>query len=148
MSNDTELRLASAAVRLFGVVVVAYGLSGVLLPDVWLHAPYMLHLQPLGAERATFLNELRFLEGREIGIGLFALLLREEIVTSRKHNIAFLAAIYAAPAARLYSCVVTGLPNAQWLAFMAIEIFMSTLITVLTRSARRSPLAPPRAAES
>ncbi len=145
MSSRTELRLASAAVRLFGVVVVAYGLSGVLLPEVWLHSPYMLHLASLGEGRATFLNELRFLEGREIGVGLFALFLREEILTSRKHNIAFLAAIYGAPAARLYSCVATGLPSAQWLGFMATEIFMSTLITVLTRSARR---APPRPAEA
>jgi len=139
--NDSarlEPLLASAALRLFALVVIAWGLSGVFLTDFWLHGALTLHLPAFGPlERGTVVNEFRFLEARELGVGIFALALHREILTSRKHNLTFLAVVFAAPAARLFSCLVDGPPKPLWLAFGASELVMGIALLVLTRSARR-----------
>jgi hypothetical protein len=130
--------LASAAVWVFGVVVVAYGLSGIVLPDLWLNT--LLHVPPLpDSVRPTLLSELRFLEGREVGVGLFSLLFHDEILTSRKHNLVFLALVYLSPGARVYSCVTDGLPSLLLLTFLAIELGMAVLLTISTRHVRSRP---------
>lgn len=129
-------RIASLALRTFAVVVVAYGISGIVLPGLWLHAPWLLGLPPLGDRGATFLFEFRFLHGREIGVGVLAWYFHDEILTSRRHNLAFAAALFAAPLGRIYSCLVDGPPPPLWLGFLAIELGMSTLIVVTTAGAR------------
>lgn len=133
-------RLARAALWTFGLVVVGWGLSGVLAPEVWLHHPLLLGLPPVDpARRPTFLNELRFLEARELGVGIMAIGLRDAILTQRRANLVFLLAVFAAPASRALACARDGLPSPAWLAFMASEIAMAVALAVLTRDARRAP---------
>ena len=144
-ADSLQLRLASLALRLFTVVVLAWGLSGVLLTDAWLHGEWAMHLPALGeVQRATLGNEFRFLEARELGVGIFAWALHDEILSSRKHNLTFLAVVAAAPVARLIACAADGLPRPLWLAFGASELAMGLALAVLTRSVRRAPRAGAR----
>jgi hypothetical protein len=137
--SELERRLALSAVVLFSVVVILWGLSGVFFTSLWLDTLLRLPLHALDATgRATFGCEFRFLEARELGVGLFSLALREEIVSSRKHNLVFLAVVYAAPLARTWSLVASGQPSLVWLMLFASEVFMAVVLTVLTRKARAS----------
>jgi len=131
-------RLGSWLLTAFGVVVVAYGITGIVAPDVWLHSPALLDLPPFDpAHRATFLSEFRFLHGREVGVGLYALVLHRAILTDRRHNLVFLVVAFIAPLGRAWSCLVDGPSNATWLAFMAFELTACVALVVLTRAARR-----------
>lgn len=131
-------KLASLALRLFSVVVVAWGLSGIVAPSLWLHT--LIGLAPSdAATHATLVNEFRFLEARELGVGIFSWVLHDEILTSRKHNLAFLAVVFAAPVARVTSCLVDGAPSRLWWLFMGSEMAMALALVVLTRGARGRP---------
>jgi len=138
MSPDTMRTLASLMMRAFGVVVVVYGVTGIVLPDLWLHAPTLLDLPPMDpAHRYTFLSEFRFLHAREIGVGLYALVLHDAVLSDRRHNLVFLVVAFIAPSARLYSCLVDGASNSLWLAFMTFEFAACFTILFLTRAVRR-----------
>ncbi len=146
MSPETTRKLASLMMRVFGIVVVCYGLSGMFIPDMWLHSTTLLDLPPMDpAHRFNLLSEFRFLHGREIGIGLYALALHDSILSDRRQNIVFLVIAFIAPIGRLYSCVVDGVSSPLFLVFMAIEFTGCFLVWFLTRHVRRPSGVSPAA---
>ena len=117
------------------------GLSGVFFADFWLGSLLHVPLDGMAPELAvTLRNEFRFLEARELGVGLFVLGLRHELLSSRKHNQIFLMVVFAAPLARLWSCANDGWPSLLWQALMLSEVLMALVLVISTRGLRRSSL--------
>jgi hypothetical protein len=127
-------RPADLAIFAFASVVIPWGLSGMLFARFWLDT--ILHL-PIAAldpvVRATFVSEFRFLEARELGVGLLALAFRERIMSERLANRVFLAAVAAAPVSRAIAWVAEGPPHLVFQVFAATELFMTVAIFWTTR---------------
>ena len=131
--NSRE-RLGRWAVDLFAFVVLAWGVSGILLPRVWLEHVFAVPTNALDpTARASLLAEFRFLQARELGVGLLTVALRREIVSNRRINTIFLLVVAASPAARLLSLVIDGAPS--WLSrgFLVTEALMALTLWVTTR---------------
>ncbi|MDB4993179.1 MAG: hypothetical protein JWM74_611, partial [Myxococcaceae bacterium] len=113
---------------------IPWGLSGMLFARFWLET--ILHL-PLAAldpvVRATFVSEFRFLEARELGVGLLALAFRERIVSERLANHVFLAAVAAAPVSRAIAWLTEGPPHLVFQVFATTEVLMTIVIFWTTR---------------
>ncbi len=141
VASNLVATLASLLVWAFGVVVLFYGVSGILFPDVWLHSSALLDLPAMDPlHRATFLSEFRFLHGREVGVGLYALVMHKAILSDRRMNIVFLVVAFIAPLGRAYSCLVDGASNPLWLGFMAFELTACVGLLLLTRHVWRRPV--------
>jgi hypothetical protein len=122
---------------LFSGVVIAWGLSGILFSRVWLVHVFGVPLDSFDAPaRTALLADLRFLQARELGVGIFTVALRREILSDRRIRRAFLLVVAASPLARLVALAVDGPPPWLSCAFLASEASMAIVLAILTRPTR------------
>lgn len=127
-------RLADLAVISFALVLIPWGLSGMFMTSLWLETILHLPMQSLDpGVRATFSSEFRFLEARELGVGLLALVFRHRIVTEKVANRVFLVVVAAAPVARTAAWLVDGAPVGMFRIFALVELSMLAVIALTTR---------------
>jgi hypothetical protein len=115
--------LLELSIWMFVAVVGAWGLAGIFATSIWIERGFGIDLHSIARiSRNTWLSEYRFLAGREVGIALFALIFRREIVSSRSFGLAFWAIIVASPLGRIYTLATDGQPRALWQGFLAVEL--------------------------
>jgi hypothetical protein len=124
MTNKTLVQtLLELSIWMFVAVVGAWGLAGMFATSLWIERGFGIDLHSIERiSRNTWLSEYRFLAGREVGVALFALIFRREIVSSRSFGLAFWAIIVVSPLGRIYTLVMDGQPRALWNGFLAVEL--------------------------
>ncbi len=143
MTHKTVVEtLLEVSIWMFVAVVGAWGLAGMFATSIWIERGFGIDLHSIERiSRNTWLSEYRFLAGREVGIALFALIFRREIVSSRSFGLAFWAIIVVSPLGRIYTIVVDGQPRALWHGFLAVELSFVVGFLVLWRLRHRSDAA-------
>lgn len=118
----------------YALTLVGIGLTGVLAAQWELPAVFSVNLDAMDPlQRATLLNQYRFLKGIELAFGMFCLAYRREIFSRRRDLRVFLAGLFAGVAARLGSWIVDGTPQTMFLAFMALELLAGVLVWRVAR---------------
>jgi len=135
--------LLELSIWMFVVVVGAWGLAGMFATSIWIERGFGIDLHSIERiSRNTWLSEYRFLAGREVGIALFALIFRREIVSSRSFGLAFWAIIVPSPLGRIYTIIMDGQPRPLWHGFLAVELSFVVLFPVLWYWRHGSRAAP------
>jgi hypothetical protein len=128
----TRERLARVLVWSFILVLVPWGVLGMLAPRFWYERVFGIDLASLGAARtAAVLSEFRFLQARELGVGLTALVLRKDILRSRRMGVLFAVLVALAPAARVIGFFSDGLPAMPIAGFALTELLFLVVLLVL-----------------
>jgi hypothetical protein len=81
------------------------------------------------AERASLLNQYRFLRAVEVGFGLFCFRFRREIFSERAFHRVFVGTLWLIPVARTVSLVVDGMPRPVFVGLMVTEYLLAALFT-------------------
>ena len=130
-------QIAKACFLLLAVAFVVLGASGVLLPTLDFPQQFGVDFAslPLDAmQRASLLDQYRFLKGCAMGFGIFTLAFRQEIWTSRKHNRVYLGILFMLVAARLLALALDGVPRLHFVAIVIpFELITAVLVLVATR---------------
>ena len=134
------LRLVNAA-AFYGYALfvgLAGGLAGLLAPkwapldfEVFARAVFRQDLPH--EDMASVLQQYRYMKSAELGFGLFALLFRHEIDTSRKVNRFFLGILFLGAAIRVLSRVVDGKPHRAYLYFTGLETAVGLVVLAYSR---------------
>jgi hypothetical protein len=123
----------------YALMLVGVGASGIFIADWELSRIFQVPLSDMGAlQRATILNQYRFLKSIEFAFGLFSLLYREEIFRVAKFNRLFLIGVFAGVGARSLAIVLDGVPHWAFLAFLALELATGVLVLIQSRSSLAS----------
>lgn len=80
-------------------------------------------------ERASMLNQYRFLRAIEVGFGLFCFRFREEIFSHSAFHQIFVGTLWLIPIARTLSVLIDGTPRPVFLGLMATEYALAALFT-------------------
>jgi len=131
----------SALARLFfwgyALMLLSVGATGMLIATWELPTLFDVPLDAMrDVERATLLNQYRFLKALEFAFGLFCVAYRHEIFTPGRGHRIFLGGLAAGVAARLGSCFVDGAPKMVFVVFMVLELATGLLVWLAVR--RRS----------
>lgn len=129
------LRLANY-VLFYGYVAMLLGVggSGVFVAAWELARVFFIDLAPLAAvDRATAVDQYRFLKAMELSFGVFAAAYRREIFSSRKANRVFLAGVGAGVFARALSLPLDGRPRPMFVAFLVLEIVCGIVVYAYSR---------------
>jgi hypothetical protein len=138
--RDGALRLANA-VAFYGYalfLVSAGGLAGLFVPewgplDFEVYARVVFRLDLPAEDMASVVNQYRFMKSTEFGFGLFALLFRREIYTSRKVNRFFLGIVFLGAAIRALSLAIDGTPHPAYIFFTGLEATIGLVILAYSR---------------
>jgi Domain of unknown function (DUF4345) len=119
-------------------LVLAGGLAGLFVPewgplDFEVYARVVFRLDLPAQDMASVLNQYRFMKSTEFGFGLFALLFRREIYTSRKFNRFFLGILFLGAAIRALSLAVDGTPHPAYIFFIGLEATIGLVILAYSR---------------
>lgn len=127
-----------AATVLFYVWVgaaVVFGLVGVLAAGQELPLAFGLDVGALApGDRATFLNQYRFLRGVECGVGVLFFALRREMLSDPRYGRLFVVVVLAGAAGRIVGLGLDGVPAAWMLALLAIEGAAAVAVTLHLRT--------------
>ena len=119
----------------YALMLVGVGASGIFIADWELSRIFQVPLSDMGAlQRATILNQYRFLKSIEFAFGLFSLLYREEIFRVAKFKRVFLIGVFAGVGARSLAIVLDGVPHWAFLVFVALELATGVLVWIQSRS--------------
>ncbi|WP_174874903.1 DUF4345 domain-containing protein [Vogesella oryzae] len=122
----------------YALMLVGIGASGMLVAGWELPTVFAVDLPAMGEpQRATLLNQYRFLKALELAFGLFCLAYRRDIFGQPRALCVFLAGLSAGVAARAGSWLADGMPRPIYLVFMALELATGVLVWLAAR--RRSP---------
>lgn len=121
----------------YTLMLLGVGASGMLVAGWELSTVFALDLSAMGGlERATLLNQYRFLKALELAFGLFCLAYRREIFGQPRALSLFLAGLSAGVVARACSWLVDGTPRLIFLAFMALELVTGVLVWLAAQRGR------------
>lgn len=127
-------RLAHVFFWGYDLMLVGIGASGMLVAGWELPTVFAVDLGALGeVQRATLLNQYRFLKALELAFGLFCLAYRHEIFTEPRALWVFLAGLSAGVAARLGSWAFDGTPRPVFIVFAALELATGVLVWLAFR---------------
>ena len=119
-------------------LVIIGGLAGLFVPrwgplkfEVYARAVFKSDLSD--EDMASTLNQYRFMKSTEFGFGVFALLFRKEVFTSRRYNRFFLGIVFLGAAIRALSTVVDGRPHRAYLYFTGLETTIGLVILSYSR---------------
>jgi hypothetical protein len=130
----TLARLARLCFWGYALMLVGIGLTGMLAAQWELPAVFAVNLDTMDTlQRATLLNQYRFLKGIELAFGMFCIAYRREIFSQRRDLQVFLAGLSAGVAGRLGSWIVDGTPKTIFLVFMALELLTGVLVWWVVR---------------
>jgi len=121
----------------YTLMLVVIGASGMLVAGWELTTVFAVDLATMGEpQRATLLNQYRFLKALELAFGLFCLTYRRDIFGEPRARCLFLAGVSAGVVARGGSWMVDGTPHAIFLIFMALELATGALVWLASRRGR------------
>ena len=83
---------------------------------------------------ASSINQYRFMKTTELGFGLFAILFRQEIFTSKKFNLYFLGILFLGVVARTLSLLIDGQPHLAYNVFIILELVTGLIVLVHSRN--------------
>ena len=130
-------QLAKACFLVLAVAFVVLGASGVVLPTLDFPQQFGVDFDALrldALQRASLLDQYRFLKGCAMGFGVFTLAFRREIWTSRKHNRVYLGILFMLVAARLLALALDGMPRMHFVAIVIpFELVTAVLVLLATR---------------
>ncbi len=113
----------------YALMLLGVGFSGMWVAGWELPLLFGVPLEALNdLQRATLLNQYRFLKALEFGFGVFCLLYRREIFQRGRDHAVFLAGLGAGVAARAGGCLADGLPSPMFIAFMLLEGITGLLV--------------------
>lgn len=113
----------------YTVMLLGIGASGMLIAPWELTHVFHLPLDLLdAAQRASMLNQYRFLKSVEFGFGMFCLLNRAAIFQPSVGLRLFLTGVFAGVLARVGSLLADGTPHWAFLAFAALEFVTGVLV--------------------
>lgn len=113
----------------YALMLLGVGASGMLIATWELPTVFAVAMDSMGElQRATLLNQYRFLKALEFAFGLFCVVYRHEIFTAGKDHRVFLGGLSAGVAARLGSCFVDGTPRIAFIVFMVLELVTGLLV--------------------
>ena len=121
----------------YTLMLLGVGVTGMLIATWELPTVFAVALDAMGdVERATLLNQYRFLKALEFAFGLFCVAYRHEIFTPGKDHRVFLGGLSAGAAARLGSCFADGTPRTAFIVFMALELVTGLLVWLAVQRKR------------
>ena len=136
-------------------MLLVIGASGILIAPWELAHVFGIHLDSLSLEqRASILNQYRFLKSAEFAFGIFCITHRAAIFDGNLSLRIFLCGVFAGVMARLSSLLIDGVPHWAFLAFAGLELVTGVLVwqaagraismpaTILASS--RDPMTPPK----
>jgi hypothetical protein len=113
----------------YALMLVGVGASGILIAPWELARVFGVDLSAMGEqERATLLNQYRFLKAVELAFGLFCVCYRREISRRGRALRVFLAGLSAGVIARMGSWLADGTPRAVFLVLMMLELATGVLV--------------------
>lgn len=113
----------------YALMLVGVGASGMLIAGWELPSVFAVNLDAMGElQRATLLNQYRFLKALELAFGVFCLAYRREIFSRPRELCVFLGGLFAGVAARLGSWIADGTPRQVFLVFLALELVTGVLV--------------------
>jgi hypothetical protein len=120
----------------YALMLVGVGASGTMIASWELARVFGVDLSAMGEqERATLLNQYRFLKAVELAFGLFCVCYQREIFRRGRALRVFLAGLSAGVIARMGSWLVDGRPRAVFLVFMMLEGVTGVLVWHASRRA-------------
>jgi hypothetical protein len=123
-------------------MLLVIGASGILIAPWELTHIFSIPLDSLsGEQRASILNQYRFLKSAEFAFGIFCVTHRAAIFDGGLSLRIFLCGVFAGVFARLLSLLVDGVPQWAFLTFAALELVTGVLVW---RAARSAVTHPPR----
>ncbi len=129
------IALGRAVLWIAIVVFAAIGLSGMLFGAWEFGAIVPVALDDLGPHAVTLKNQLRFLKALELSAAVFLFVVRRDAFRIPAVNRAVLVMLSAAPAARLVSLVIDGLPTPEFLAIMGLELCGAVIVALASYQA-------------
>lgn len=129
--------------RLFSLgyvqMLLGVGADGILVAGWELRTVFTVDLDPMCApQRATVLNQYRFLMTLEFPLGLFCLAHRREIFTRSRALRVFIGKLSAGVAARLGRWIADGTPRPKFIAFMALKFVTGAPVWIAVRKHRQT----------
>ncbi|MES2940666.1 MAG: DUF4345 domain-containing protein [Pseudomonadota bacterium] len=122
----------------YALMLVGIGASGMLVAGWELPAIFGVGVDAMGEpQRATLLNQYRFLKALELAFGVFCLAYRREIFLQPRDLRVFLFGLSAGVAARLGSWIFDGTPRPVFIAFAVLELLTGVLVWIAFH--RRKP---------
>lgn len=123
----------------YALMLVGVGASGMLVAGWELPTVFAIDLNAMGdPQRATLLNQYRFLKAVELAFGIFCIAYRREIFLRPRDLHVFLGGLSAGVAARLGSWIVDGRPHLAFIVFMALELATGVLVWIAARQERHA----------
>jgi hypothetical protein len=116
------------------VMFTGVGLTGVLFGAWEFDLVVPVALDAIGDNRATFMNQLRFLKALELGVGIMLFALRRDVLESAVVNRAVVAVLWVTPLARVVSLGLDGAPHPSFIALMAVELSGAIVMTAYSLS--------------
>lgn len=121
----------------YALMLVGVGASGMLVAGWELPTVFAVNLDAMPQlQRATLLNQYRFLKALELAFGLFCLAYRHEIFTRSLALCVFIAGLSAGVSARLGSWIADGMPEPMFIAFMVLELVTGVLVWLAVQHGR------------
>lgn len=127
-------------------MLLGIGASGMLIAPWELRTVFELPLDLLDAtQRASMLNQYRFLKSVELTFGIFCLINHAAIFRPSASHRLFLTGVFAGVLARLGSLLADGVPHWAFLAFAALECMAGVLVWRVASTCAAETQAEPRA---
>jgi hypothetical protein len=124
-------------------MLLVIGASGILIAPWELRHIFSIPLDSLsGEQRASILNQYRFLKSAEFAFGTFCVTHRTAIFDGGLSLRIFLCGVFAGVLARLLSLLVDGVPQWAFLAFAALELVTGVLVWRAANNAATQPQKP------
>lgn len=129
-------KAATFMVAAYGIMLLLVGIGGVFTAEWELRQLYNVRFGDAPSDRATFLNQYRFLKGVEMGAGAFCLLLLRAIMDGGKAAGAFVLLLAGGIFARSFAWAVDGEPAWPMLLFLALEVVVLAIYLLHLRHRR------------
>lgn len=124
----------------YAAMLLGVGLAGVFIAPYELSRIFHVDAADMSRlDRATLLNQYRFLKALELGLGLFCVLFWRRIFAERSFNDFFLFFVLAGAAARILSLAMDGPARWPFVVFLLLELATAAVVFTHTR-----PLLEPR----
>ena len=114
--------LATTVLWVAIVLFIGLGISGVLLGPWELTHLVVSDLGDLTLERATVMNQVRFLKAMELSMGVVLLAIHRDVLDDKRVNRAVQIVMWVTPLARLVSVALDGWPHPMFTALVVVEL--------------------------
>jgi hypothetical protein len=127
-------RAASVLQLGYSAMLVVVGTAGILSARWELATIFKVDPSSWSPDiQATMLNQYRFLQGLELGAGLFCLAYRSDIMAGGRASRVFLAIVAAGIAGRAFAWSVDGRPATAFVIFLVLETLVFVAVAAHLR---------------